>query len=184
MKNLLLLVIFTLALAVQAQAQNKTFSIGATSPNSNAALHVESPTNNQGVLMPRLTTAQRTAMVLTATDIGLQLYDTDLKGIYAWDGTGWRNGGLVLPLLASVSAAISAVDVANTGTGSAGTFTINNPANGKPAVFATSNSNTNSGEADAVRGIMTGTGGAAGSFTINNATNNLSALFARTQVLA
>lgn len=179
MKNLLPL-IATLVFAMQLQAQNKTFSIGATTPNLNASLHVESPTNNQGVLMPRLTTAQRTAMSLTAADIGLQLYDTDLKGIYAWDGTGWRNGGLVLPLLASVSSTTSAVDIANTGTGSAGNFTINNPANVKPAVLATSNSNTNSGESDAVRGIMTGTGGAAGSFTINNATNNLPALFSAT----
>ena len=89
MKNFILLFVFMLALAVHAQAQNKTFSIGPTSPNLNAALHVESPTNNQGVIMPRLTTAQRTAMSLNATDIGLQLYDTDLKGIYVWDGTGW-----------------------------------------------------------------------------------------------
>ena len=89
MKNFTLLFIFLVALTLNATAQNKTFSIGPTSPNLNAALHVESPTNNQGVIMPRLTTAQRTAMSLTATDIGLQLYDTDLKGIYVWDGTGW-----------------------------------------------------------------------------------------------
>ena len=50
MKNFILLFVFMLALAVHAQAQNKTFSIGPTSPNLNAALHVESPTNNQGVI--------------------------------------------------------------------------------------------------------------------------------------
>lgn len=73
-------------------AQNKSLGVGVATPNENAALHVESPTGNQGFIMPRLTTAQRTAMgsLLTATDNGLMLYDTDLNNIFIWDGSQWK----------------------------------------------------------------------------------------------
>lgn len=76
-----------------ALAQNKSLGVGTATPNANAALHVESPTGNQGFIMPRLTTAQRTTLgsVLTATDNGLMLYDTDLNTIYIWDGSSWRS---------------------------------------------------------------------------------------------
>ncbi|MDN4164230.1 hypothetical protein QWY31_01890 [Cytophagales bacterium LB-30] len=78
-----------------AYSQNKTLGVGTTTPNPNAALHVESPTSNQGMIMPRLTSAQRESMatILTADDNGLMLYDTDLKELYIWDGTLWKAGG-------------------------------------------------------------------------------------------
>jgi len=85
MKNATLSLCFVVSFSLLTKAQDKTFSIGSPSPNTNAAMHVEAPTNNQGMLMPRLTTVQRIAMSLTTTDIGLQLYDTDLKGIFLWD---------------------------------------------------------------------------------------------------
>jgi hypothetical protein len=67
-------VLFLLFLAsMQAYAQKKNLGVGTPAPNPNAALHVESPTNDQGFIMPRLTTTQRTSLatVLTATDNGL-----------------------------------------------------------------------------------------------------------------
>jgi len=74
-------------------AQNKTLGVGTSTPNPNAALHVESPGNNQGFIMPRLTTVQRTGLagLLTATDSGLMLYDTDEKVLYIWDGSAWKS---------------------------------------------------------------------------------------------
>ncbi len=92
-----LLFFFALLATLQLQAQNKTLGVGTTTPNTNAALHVESPTNNQGFIMPRLTTAQRNAMgsLLTANDQGLMLYDTDLKTIYIWDGAKWNTSAQV-----------------------------------------------------------------------------------------
>lgn len=89
--------LFLIILNLSAFSQNKTLGVGTTVPNPNAALHVESPTNNQGMILPRLTTAQRTAMVLTASDDGLLVYDTDLKGVFTWDGTGWSTSGEALP---------------------------------------------------------------------------------------
>jgi hypothetical protein len=41
-----------------------------------------------GVLAPRMTTAQRTAISTPAE--GLMVYDTDLHKLYVWDGTLWQ----------------------------------------------------------------------------------------------
>ena len=97
-KQLLLALLCVAAITIYAQAQepqpNKSLGVGTTTPNPNAALHVESPTGNQGFIMPRLTTAQRTAITgLGAGDIGLLVFDTDLKDVAIWDGVQWDIGG-------------------------------------------------------------------------------------------
>jgi hypothetical protein len=65
--------------------------IGTTTPNAAAVLDVTSTT--QGVLLPRLTLAQRNALGtgrLAAPVAGLLIYQTDnTPGLYAYDGTGW-----------------------------------------------------------------------------------------------
>ena len=80
-------------------AQNKTLAVGVTTPNPNAALHVESPTANQGFILPRLTTLQRMATAFTSAlglpDDGLMVYDTDLNTIFIWNGISWQNTGVV-----------------------------------------------------------------------------------------
>src|SRR5688500_20214118 len=78
-------------------AQNKTLGVGVTAPNPNAALHVESPTANQGFIMPRLSTLQRNAMtsLLTLSDKCLMLYDTDLNTVYIFDGLSWKSSAQV-----------------------------------------------------------------------------------------
>lgn len=66
----------------------KTFAqlgIGTTTPDPSAMLDVQSTT--KGLLAPRMTTAQRTAVVSPAN--GLLVYDTDLNGFYYFDGTQW-----------------------------------------------------------------------------------------------
>jgi hypothetical protein len=60
--------------------------IGTTSISSSAALQVNSTT--QGVLMPRMTEAQRTAISSPAT--GLLVYQTNnTAGFYYYTGTAW-----------------------------------------------------------------------------------------------
>ena len=68
------------------QAQNVAINSTGAAPNASAILDVDaSPSNNKGFLMPRLTTAQRLAIATPAA--GLQVYDTNLKGVYVFDGT-------------------------------------------------------------------------------------------------
>ncbi len=174
-------------------AQNKTLGVGATTPNPNAALHVESPTSNQGFIMPRLTTAQRTAMsgILGAADNGLMLYDTDLKGIYIWDGSAWKSP-------AEVSGTVNT----SNGTDTVAVFRIDNPASFAAAVYAETNGDSLSAAvrgnnighgfgvygtsygskfgSAAVYGQHFGTGDAAGVFRISNPSSTYSGLYGET----
>src|SRR4051812_2917702 len=61
--------------------------IGTTTPNSSAMLHVESTT--KGVLFPRMTTAQRTAI---AAVNGLIVFDTDSNSLFIYQPlpAGWK----------------------------------------------------------------------------------------------
>jgi hypothetical protein len=69
---------------------NATFSasvgIGITSPAASAVLDITSTT--QGVLFPRLTTAQINAIASPAN--GLTVYNTTLAVLCFYDGTGWK----------------------------------------------------------------------------------------------
>lgn len=149
-------------------AQNKNLGIGTTTPNPNAVLDVVSPTNNQGVLLPRLTTSQRTtlATALDADDNGLMLYDTDLKSIFVWNGTTWKMNDasvLQLPLSAfttsgGVSFHIGEMNAANDTT----VVAISN-AGSRPAIRA-ENTNTNGAlkTAHGIKGVAIADGNNAG----------------------
>ncbi|HRE68064.1 MAG TPA: hypothetical protein PLM56_14195 [Cyclobacteriaceae bacterium] len=63
--------------------------IGTSNPNPKSVLELNSPTNNQGFLVPRLTSAQRTAISLANTDKGLLVFDTDTNKFHFWSGTAW-----------------------------------------------------------------------------------------------
>jgi uncharacterized protein (TIGR02145 family) len=71
--------------------------IGTQTPQTNSILDITSST--KGVLLPRMTTAQRTTLgtALTTTpdvkDKGMQVYDTDTNSFWYWDGTIWAEIG-------------------------------------------------------------------------------------------
>ena len=85
-----LVVITALALfAINTQAQ---VGIGTTNPNISAALDIES--TNSGILIPRMTLAQRNSITVSATTTGLLIYQTDnTPGFYYYDGTIWTTFG-------------------------------------------------------------------------------------------
>ena len=56
-----------------SNAQTNNVGIGTTTPNASSILEMQSTT--QGVLVPRMTTAQRTAIAAPAN--GLLVYDTN-----------------------------------------------------------------------------------------------------------
>lgn len=72
---------------------NATFfaqvGIGTTSPNAKSALDIVS--TEKGFLMPRMTTAERTAIFASAdaTSAGMRVYDTTTKTFWYYDGTLW-----------------------------------------------------------------------------------------------
>ncbi len=61
--------------------------IGTTTPNNSAQLDIVS--NSRGLLIPRMTTSQRTSIATPAT--GLLVYDTDTKGFWFYNGSAWTN---------------------------------------------------------------------------------------------
>lgn len=77
-------------------AQNVGINATGAAPDASAMLDVVSTT--RGALIPRMTTAQRTAIAAPAT--GLFVYDTTLSAFLYWDGTAWRlmaySGGWLL----------------------------------------------------------------------------------------
>lgn len=187
-----------------ALAQNKTLGVGVTTPNANAALHVESPTNNQGMIIPRLSTAQRTAMsaILGANDEGMLLYDTDLNTVYVWSGSSWNTTAqaagakLTYPYVDTVNSApanSNLMRIIYNGTGATNVgvahFENLNPQSGFSSLFSRTNSATN-GAADFVVnnvannndavGATTNGVGRAGSFSIFNPASQSYALFATT----
>ena len=208
MKKFVLLAGFFLFISCYGDlfAQNKTLGVGVVTPNPNAALHVESPTGNQGFIMPRLTTTQRLAMssLLKDVDYGIMLYDTNLKTIFIWDGISWKStaqvaGGpkLIYPYVDTVkiSPGVNANLLRLIYTGSAvenvgvAHFENLNPNSGFATIFGRTNSATK-GVADFVvnnpannnDGISVSTNGlgTAGRFTTSNTLSRTPTLWVET----
>ncbi len=90
MKKIILL--FSVAFALHAQSQTNTFpttgsaGLGTLAPNASAALEMVS--NSKGLLIPRMTKAQRDAIVAPAS--GLMIYQTNSNpGFYYYTGSAW-----------------------------------------------------------------------------------------------
>jgi hypothetical protein len=84
MKKLFITLVCSVAMATTAFSQG--VGIGGT-PAASAMLDVQSTT--RGLLVPRMTLAQRGAIASPAN--GLLIYQTDgLVGFWYYDGTNWR----------------------------------------------------------------------------------------------
>ncbi len=85
MNKKLRLLAFILIVSTSSFAQ---VGIGTTSPDASAALEINA--SDKGFLMPRMTTTAKAAIASPA--VGLQVYDTDTKSIWSYDGTAWVEG--------------------------------------------------------------------------------------------
>ncbi|MDX1629862.1 MAG: hypothetical protein R3345_14240, partial [Fulvivirga sp.] len=94
MKWLEVKVCLVLILISQVAFSQNSVGIGTENSNNHAVLELVSPTNNQGFLAPRLTTAQRTDVNFTSdlssADNGLLVFDSDEKQFYYWHDNQWR----------------------------------------------------------------------------------------------
>src|SRR5258708_40308436 len=81
--------LFSLVVICMAQpallAQNIGINATGAIPHPSAMLDVSA--TDKGLLMPRMTTSQRNAIVVPAE--GLKVYDTDTKTFWFYNGTGW-----------------------------------------------------------------------------------------------
>jgi hypothetical protein len=66
-------------------------SVGIGTPNPAASSILELNSTNKGFLMPRMTTANRTAIAAPAT--GLQVFDITTNTFWHFNGTVWVNDG-------------------------------------------------------------------------------------------
>lgn len=82
---LIFIVVGALSFSVNAQV-----GIGTETPNPKAVLDLHSPGNNQGFLVPRLTTDQRNAIpALSVLEKGMLIFDSTVDKFYYWSGTAW-----------------------------------------------------------------------------------------------
>ena len=81
------------ALLCSFTAMSQSVGIGTENPNANAILELVAPGNNQGLLVPRLSTTERTATTFTnnlsASDNGLMVYDEDENKFFFWINSQW-----------------------------------------------------------------------------------------------
>lgn len=71
----------------------QSVGIGTETPNNNAILELVAPDGDQGLLVPRLSTTNRTATTFTSNlsenDNGLMVYDLDLNKFFFWIQNQW-----------------------------------------------------------------------------------------------
>jgi hypothetical protein len=79
------LVLFTVVGLLIAHINSAQVGIGTTTPNASAQLDVTA--TDKGILVPRISSTQRTAISFPAT--GLLVYDTNFNQFYFYNGTAW-----------------------------------------------------------------------------------------------
>lgn len=84
-KIILSTVLFFLLISAKVNSQSLSINTDGSSANASAMLDVKSTI--KGLLIPRMTSAQRTAIASPAT--GLQVYDTDVNLLYFYNGATW-----------------------------------------------------------------------------------------------
>jgi hypothetical protein len=107
--------ILTILLCIYVQTANAQMGVNSSgaAPALSSILDVSSTT--KGLLIPRMTSAQRNAIASPAN--GLMVYTTDIGEIQVYDG-GWKVASrLNVPLLMSGSIATGVVQGFNTGSG-------------------------------------------------------------------
>ena len=165
MKKFFLILLCSFCVAMATNAQSVSVNTDGSTADASSILDVKSTT--KGMLVPRMTTVQRTGIVSPAN--GLLVYDTNVKSFWYYNGTVWTNlegsSGITFPYSKiGVVPNLPLLELTNTGS------------NGS-AIKGTSYSNhgilgvTNSDNAHAgIRGDATGNGSAGVRGSSNNAT--------------
>ncbi|KMQ63739.1 hypothetical protein ACM40_02800 [Chryseobacterium sp. BLS98] len=92
--RIMLLALFLIFGELYSQSTNGAVGINTTSPNTNSVLDVVSGNNNKGILIPRLTEAQRNTIVINpAKDDGLTIFNTteDCYNYWSLADSEWKS---------------------------------------------------------------------------------------------
>ena len=111
MKKFFLLLKTVFIISIAYSQQGVAITTDGSIPDNSAMLDIKS--NSKGLLIPRMTTAQRTAILSPAK--GLIVFDTETNSFWFYNGASWSN------LSASVAAAGWSL-TGNSGTNPASTF--------------------------------------------------------------
>jgi trimeric autotransporter adhesin len=85
-KILASLLLFTFFIATKTVAQSVSINADSTAADSSAILDIKSA--KKGILVPRLTKAQKDSIAMPA--VGLLVFQTDSdKGFYYYNGSSW-----------------------------------------------------------------------------------------------
>lgn len=97
----------------------QSVGIGIEEPNPNAVLELVSPESNQGLLIPKMTTTQRTSSSftsnLTSEENGLLVFDSEENAFYYWQDGSWQSIKSAFSLSAGAGITITGSEIANTG---------------------------------------------------------------------
>ena len=110
-----LIVIFILFIGFNLQAQTDGVSINQTGngPDSSAILDVQS--TDKGILIPRMTSSQRSLINLPAT--GLLVYDLDTESFWFYEGSTWveitQENGTIQGPVGNIQAAYDGIPIGN-----------------------------------------------------------------------
>ncbi len=117
MRKLILSTVVLFA-SLMSFAQNNV-GIGTAAPSNSALLDLTS--TSRGLLIPRMTTNERTAIASPAK--GLLVFDNSTNSFWFYNGTVWTNfstsASLTLPLQQTVNSGANALDITNSGIGGA-----------------------------------------------------------------
>jgi hypothetical protein len=124
MKKLIGLMVFCFIAALGPLHAQVAINTDASQPDGSAMLDIKSTT--RGLLAPRMTSAQRTAIASPAD--GLLVYDTNTKSLWVYQGgIGWiqyvpgssGGSGLTLPDSLTLSSGLTLLSLTNSGAGGA-----------------------------------------------------------------
>lgn len=88
MKPYALVVLISILFLNFANAQSVGVNDDGSSPNAKAMLDVKS--NAKGLLIPRMSTAERVAIAPAMSEQGLMIYDTTANAFFYYTGTDWK----------------------------------------------------------------------------------------------
>ena len=165
MKKILLSLSAAFIATIAINSQGVSVNTDGSTADASSILDIKSTT--KGMLAPRMTTAQRTAIASPAN--GLLVYDTDVKSFWFYNGTAWTNleggSGLTFPFSKIVVAPnVPAMELTNGGSNGPA---IKGNAYGSHGILGITHSdNAHAG----IRGDATGDGSAGVRGSSNNAT--------------